>query len=307
MAAGDYGTAPASYTPDVIYSGMIGKIAKQVIEGTTIRSKFAGLFKEPMRFGKDLEAALIKAATGKDYTPTGDVTAADPSADVLIFKNSKKRTYSVKIDYNRINEIAVDGERAQREAEMIVQSLYSGAFADENTYILSAFSGATAGTPSSAGTVQIVSGSNYTIPTDTASAQKLLQAIKDYAKYIRQGDTSVNPRANSCIADTVCMIIPAKVMTAIDVYGRLDFNNNEYSRFDVDEVYEYIPASGGDDSIYIFDTKYAQFCKLHEDSYKEADKAGNDNVDAFLHTYRQYAACPLFSAVKLEQGTGGSN
>lgn len=299
MAAGDYGLAPASYTPDVIYSGMIGKIAKQVIEGTTIRSKFAGLFKEPMRFGKDLEAALIKAATGKDYTPTGDVTAADPSADVLIFKNSKKRTYSVKIDHNRIDEIAIDGERAQREAEMIVESLYSGAFKDENDYILSVFSGATAAAPSAAGTTQIVQGSTYTTPTDTASAQKLLQNIKNYAKYIREGDASVNPRTNSCIADTVCMIIPTPVLTAIDVYGRLDFKNNEYSRFDVDEVYEYIPTSGGDASIYIFDTKYAQFCKLHEDSYKEADKAGNDNVDAFLHTYRQYAGCPLFGAVKM--------
>lgn len=298
--ANDYGTAPASYTPDVnAYSGLIGKIAKQLITGQTFNSKFASLFKDPMRYGKDLEVAVYKEATGADYNRTTPPAGVDPTKNVLIFKNNTKRTYNVRLDDKEIDEGALDAGRAQMIAEQIVQTLYSGAFKEENETILSLFSGAT-----SSGTVQIVNLGEYDEPNSETAAKSLLYTIKNAAKYIREGDTSVNPTGLHVPAGNVKMIIPVQHMTGVDVYGRLDYYNEEYSRFDVDEVYTYIPASSATPAIYIFDDRFAQISKVHEDSYKEQPVAGCDNVIAYLHRYIQYAACPLFGAVKLTMKSG---
>ena len=79
----DYGTKTDNYVASVnIYSGLIGKIGKQFVEGETIESEFAGLYKENFKTGRDLEIAVYKAATGVDYSATDAPPAPFPQAEV---------------------------------------------------------------------------------------------------------------------------------------------------------------------------------------------------------------------------------
>lgn len=296
----DYGTKTNNYvaTPNV-YSGMIGKIGKQLVEGETINSEFAGLYKEAFKTGRDLEVAVYKAATGVDYSATDAPAAPFPQAEVLIFKEATKRTFAVKIDDKDIRESVNDEAKATETAAAIVQTLYSGAFEEENENVVSIFADAV-DTDTGAG-VQIINGGTYEEPANETAAKSLLAGIKNWAKLIRRGKAEANPKGLKVKAPVVCALIPYNAVTGLDVYARMGAEQLDYSRFDVDEVYEYVPAEGETPAVYIFDTRYAQISKVHPDSYKEKDVAGCDNVDAYLHRYIQYAGCPLFNAVKLTE------
>lgn len=296
----DYGTNTENYTPSTnIYSGLIGKIGKQLVEGETIESEFAGLFKENYRTGKDLEVAVYKQATGVDYSATDAPPAPFPQAEVLLFKTATKRTYPVKIDEKEIRESVNDEAKAVATAGTIVQTLYSGAFDEENENVVSIFADAVS-VDGGAG-VQIINGGTYEEPATEAAAKSLLASIKNFAKLIRRGKPEVNPKGLKVKAPVVCALIPYNAQTGIDVYARMGAENVDYTRYDIDEVYEYVPADGETPAVYIFDTRYAQISKVHPDSYKEQEVAGCDNVNAYLHRYIQYAGCPLFSAVKLTE------
>lgn len=296
----DYGTKTNGYvaSPNV-YSGMIGKIGKQLVEGETIDSEFAGLYKEAYKTGRDLEIAVYKAATGVDYSATDAPAAPFPQAEVLLFKQATKRTYPVKIDDKEIRESVNDEAKATETAAAIVQSLYSGAFDEENANVVAMFADAI-DTDAGAG-VQIVNGGTYEEPATEAAAKSLLADMKNWAKLIRRGKAVANPKGLKVKAPVVCALIPYNAETGVDVYARMGAENVDYSRYGIDEVYEYVPEDGETPAIYIFDTRYAQISKVHPDSYKEQEIAGCDNVNAFLHRYIQYAACPLFNAVKLTE------
>jgi hypothetical protein len=297
----DYGTKTNGYQATAnLYSGMIGKIGKQLVEGETIESEFAGLFKEPYKTGRDLEIAVYKQATGVDYSATDAPTAPFPQAEVLLFKQATKRTYPVKIDDKEIRESVNDEAKAMETASAIVQSLYSGAFKEENDNIVSIFADAEAGV-SGGDATKIVNGGTYAEPATENDAKSLLAQIKNWAKLIRRGKAVANPKGLEVKAPVVCALIPYNAVTGIDVYARMGAENVDYSRYGIDEVYEYVPEDGETPAVYIFDTRYAQIAKVHPDSYKEQEIAGCDNVNAFLHRYIQYAGCALFNAVKLTE------
>ena len=295
--AADYGTPSVSYTADKnIYSGMVGKIAKQLITGQGIESEFGSLFKEPMRNGKDLEVAVYLAATGVPYSATDEPAAPFPSSEVLIFKNNTKTTYAVKLDDNQIAESTTSAENATKAASEIVQTLYAGAFKDENEAILGLLSDANAESK------QIIDIGTYQEPMSEAIAKNLLGQIKEFAKQIRRGSASVNPKGLKVRAPRVVLFVPTSVETGIDVYARLgSVNESTFARYGVDEVFEYLVPDGKTPAIYIADDRYFQISKVHEDSYKEQPVAGCDNVNAYLHRYIQYAGCPLFSCVRMKE------
>lgn len=296
----DYGTKTNVYAVSTTESGLIGKIGRQLVEGETIESEFGGLFKENFKTGRDLEVAVYKAATGTDYSATDAPPAPFPQADVLVFKQATKRTYSVKIDDKDIREGANDEEKAAQIAGEIVQTLYSGAFKEENANIVDLFASATAGKAGEDAT-KIVNGGTYEGPATETAAKSLLSDIKNWAKLIRRGKAKANPKGLEVKAPVVCALIPYNAQTGIDVYARLGAEQLDYSRYGIDEVYEYVPEDGETPAVYIFDTRYAQISKVHPDSYKEQPVAGCDNVNAYLHRYIQYAACSLFGAVKLTE------
>lgn len=297
----DYGTSAADYTADVnTYSGLIGKIAKQIITDEGIKSEYAGLFKDPMRTGKDLEVAVYKKATGVDYSATDAPAAPFPAKEVLLFKQNKKRTYGVKLDQKEIDEGANDVAAATEAASAIVRTLYSGAYDEENGYIYSIFHEADAEEG------QIIDAGNYEEPTDATTAKTLLAKIKNFAKYVRRGRAKVNPKGLNVRAEKVCLLIPTEALTAIDVWAKLDGQNLDFARLGVDEVYEYDVEEGENAEIYVFDSEYAQIRHVHADSYKEQPVAGCDNVNAYLHRYVMYAGCPLFSCVRMTETSGGA-
>lgn len=291
----DYGVTAATYTPDTFYSG-VGKFAEQLVRSERIESRFSSLFKEEMKTGKDLEIVMYKKATGVDYSATNAPAAPYPSSEVLCFKGQERRTYPVKLDRKDIDEAALNEAGASTAAEQIVGTLYSAAFEEENNYAIAVFKDAKAANK------QIIDYTYQYNDTDSEKgARELLKQIKIVAKLIRKGETSVNPHGLKVPAVSVKMLVPLSDEVGMDVYARMSAYNESFAAYGVDEIITYTPDEGEEGEIYIFDNEYAQFRKVHSDSYRQQEIAGCDNVDIFLHRYVQYAGCPLFSCVRIKR------
>lgn len=290
-----YGVTAATYTPDTFYSG-VGKFAEQLVRSERIESRFSSLFKEEMKTGKALEVVMYKKATGVDYSATNAPAAPYPSSEVLCFKGQERRTYPVKLDRKDIDEAALNEAGASTAAEQIVGTLYSAAFEEENNYAIAVFKDAKAANK------QIIDYTYQYNDTDSEKgARELLKQVKIVAKLIRKGETSVNPHGLKVPAASVKMLVPLSDEVGMDVYARMSAYNESFAAYGVDEIITYTPDEGEEGEIYIFDNEYAQFRKVHADSYRQQEIAGCDNVDIFLHRYVQYAGCPLFSCVRIKR------
>lgn len=300
----DYGKAPSAYTPDIItYTGMLGKIAKQVVEGEGVRSLFDVFQKEDIEYGKDLEVVLYETATGMPYNRKALLTdrADDPAKHVLIFKELTERTYGVIVDENQIRQSANNATVAERNAEIIIDTLYQGANLEKNAYVMDIFTGLTAGVPLG-DNVNIVNGGSLAEISDEATARAFVLAVRQAAKKIRRGSASVNAYNLKKEANRVVMVTPSDNVDKVDVLLRMNVYNDEYSRFAVDDVVEYdaseYPEANG--ATWIVDERFIQLRKQRE-YYGEQPIARSANVDAYLNTAYMYAACPLFSGVKISE------
>lgn len=293
----------SEYTPDTMtYSGRIGKIAKEVIEGESTPSKFNVFLKDIGEYGKDIEVSLYKKAQGAATTRTGAVTFPAPTANVLLFKDWVQKTYPVRIDKLQIAESSTNGDTAAKNADEIVQTLYEGAEWDKNQNAMGAFSTLTAGIPSAEGATDIVELGGVPEITDEAGADAYLLAVKDAAKLMREGSPDVNPYGLNVRARRIVMIAPAQSVNRVDVYKRAGSFENKYTLFDVDEIIEYDPSmfAGTGAATFIVDERFAQFYE-RENEYEETKAKGNRGVDACLYTNNLFGICPLFNAVKIPQ------
>ncbi|MCQ2398878.1 MAG: hypothetical protein MJ072_00025 [Clostridia bacterium] len=292
----DYGTPAATYTPGVIdYSGRIAKIIKSVIEGVGIPDKYEKLVKPIEEYGKDLEVTLYNKATGQNYSATVEAQANAPEVvGSLLFKTWTKKSYGVLIDDNQIAESALDAGDAKRNADNIIDTLYSGATYDNTIAIDDTLRNA----PFKDG------GSAPVVPANFTEAQTLTLKIKDLAAKVRNGDPSVNPsNAYTKAKGKVVMFISRGALDALDVYMNATSFNDNYLRFGVDEVFAYedseFPQTAEDHRIYILDDTALQF--YHKaPHYREREVGGCDNVKAWLHTRNLYAFCKLFNAARIE-------
>lgn len=309
--AGKYGELSPNYAPDVItYTGMIGKIAKQVIEVEGVKSLFDVFQKDDIEYGKDLEIALYEMATGEAYNRKASPTerADDPKAHVLLFKELIERTYGVTVDENQIRLSANNATVAERNAEIIIDTLYQGAQTEKNANVMNLFTGAITGTAGEGfgGEAAVIgyedNGANAFPVTDEATARAYVLAVRTVAKNIRNGSTSVNLGELKVRAKRVIMVVPSTTVDKVDVLLRMNVYNDEYSRFAVDEVVEYDPkeypeAKG---ATWICDERFIQLRKQRE-YYGEQPIARSANVDAYLNTSYMYAACPLFDCVVIRE------
>lgn len=306
----DFGTTSGEYTADkMLYSGMIGKIARILVESEDVRSMFDVFRKEDVKYGKDLEVALFKSATAQDWNGKECTPADYPNADVLLFKEVLRKVFSTIIDESQIDEVSNGGADAERVAAAIVETLYDGKTQFVNDSIMNALISATAGVPqsmeerASAGTkTDIVNGGSFTEVSDRSTAEALLLAIQNAADEVRTGARSSNPYKNKKSAERVVLIAPARTLRKIDTYLRMNAFDNDYSRYGVDDIVTYdsgeYETAGG--AVFVVDDRYIQYI-VHKQNYREHMAACRDNVDAYLHFWAMFALCPLFGAVKLSE------
>ena len=318
----DFGTNPLN--PTAQYSGLIGKIAKTVIEGESVPNLFSGVHKGTLKFGKYLETQLRKAASGatahkaSDFVSSDEFPATSSSYDgenlahaasenyhgkqsTLYFKEWVKRTYNTVIDYDDIDEGSQDESVANEQAAKIVDALYQGATKDKNKQAFTNLAAAiaTAATEQKA----IVKVGDVAEISNIATADAWLALVKKTAKKVRRGSGAVNPADSKAEihANRVIMVTPADNITGVDVYKRAPSPDNEYTRFDVDEVIEYdadrYPEMNG--ATVIADERYFQFYDK-EKTYRENEAlmqgAAGPAVLCTLATRDMYALCPLFNA-----------
>ena len=301
----DLGTMAASYSPDVNDTGLIGKVAKQVLEREEVPFLFDRLSKGAVKYGKDVEVSLMRAATGD--TPTADSPDFEKKArDAFMFTTWTPRVYPIAVDYEDIDDASVGEAEAQRIASQYVDSLYTGASKEKNDNAVAAFVGAiaTLGTD----TPHIIEVGDAAEITNEATAQAYLAQVKTLAKKVRRGSPSVNPMGLSVPANAggVIMIAPEKNITGVDVYARLNAEQAEmYGRFDVDYIIEYdadkYPTLNG--ATIIIDERYAQFYEKAR-QWGERRKIGADNgftVEMALNTRDMFGLCRLFNAVMIGQ------
>ena len=319
----DFGTNPLN--PTAQYSGLIGKIAKTVIEGEIVPNLFSGVHKGTLKYGKYLEAQLRMAARGVNSTPAASFmendifpATADGSYDgeslahdafgnyherqkTLYFKEWVKRTYNTVIDYDDIDEGSQDESVANEQAAKIVDALYQGATKDKNKQAFANLAAAIA--TAATDTKAIVKVGAVAEISNIATADAWLALVKKIAKKVRRGSGAVNPADSKAEihANRVIMVTPADNITGVDVYKRAPSPDNEYTRFDVDEVIEYdpdrYPEMNG--ATIIADERYFQFYDK-EKTYRENEAlmqgAAGPAVLCTLATRDMYALCPLFNA-----------
>lgn len=322
----DFGTN--NLTPEAQYSGPIGKIAKTVIEGESVPNLFSGVHKGTLRYGKYLEVQLRKAANSSDtlsaadiidgantfpalYAPEGSSIAMEAksnytNAPALWFKEWVKKKYATIIDYDDIDEGSQDETIANEQAAKIVDALYQGATKDANKQAFTNLAAAIA--TAAMEQKAIVKVGDVAEINGIESADTWLALVKKIAKKVRRGSGAVNP-ANSTAeipANRVIMVTPADNITGVDVYKRAPSPDNEYTRFDVDEVIEYdpdrYPEMNG--ATVIADERYFQFYGK-EKTYRENEAlmqgAAGPAVLCTLATRDMYALCPLFNAAVIGQ------
>ena len=316
--------------PSPQYSGLIGKIAKTVIEGESVPNLFSGVHKGTLRYGKYLEMQLRKAATGAANSSAIDIIAyngfpANAGAygeddntlyslvdnnygkqKTLYFEEWVKKVYATAIDYDDIDEGSQDEMVANEQAAKIVDALYQGATKDANKQAFTNLAAAIA----TAETVNkaIVKVGDVAEINGIESADEWLALVKKIAKKVRRGSGAVNPADSTAEipANRVIMVTPADNITGVDVYKRAPSPDNEYTRFDVDEVIEYdpdrYPEMNG--ATVIADERYFQFYSK-ERTYRENDAlmqgASGPAVLCTLATRDMYALCPLFNAAVIGQ------
>lgn len=284
------------------YSGRIGKIAKEVIEGESTPSKFNVFLKDIGDYGKDIEVTLYNKATGAATNRAQEPNFPAPTANVLLFSSWIQNTYPVRIDKLQIAESSTNGETAAKNADEIVQTLYEGAEWDKNKNAMGAFTGLTASTPTPAGTTHIVDMGGTPEITDEASADAYLLAVKDAAKLMREGSPDVNPYGLNVRSRKIIMLAPLGNVNRVDVYKRAGSFENKYTLFDVDEIIEYDPSMFEETAAatYIVDERFAQFFE-RPNEYEETKAKGQRGIDACLYTNNMFGICPLFNAVKIPQ------
>lgn len=322
----DFGTK--NLTLETQSSGLIGKIAKTVIEGESVPNLFSGVHKGTLRYGKYLEMQLRKAANGSEtfsavgiiddsdvfpaFNAPGGTTLATEAksnyanAPVLWFTEWVKKQYATLIDYDDIDEGSQDESVANEQAAKIVDALYQGATKDANKQAFTNLAAAIA--TSATEDKAIVKVGDVAEINGIESADEWLALVKKIAKKVRRGSGAVNPADSTAEipANRVIMITPADNITGVDVYKRAPSPDNEYTRFDVDEVIEYdpdrYPEMNG--ATVIADERYFQFYSK-ERTYRENDAlmqgAAGAAVLCTLATRDMYALCPLFNAAVIGQ------
>lgn len=327
MAVADFGTT--ALNPTAQYSGLIGKIAKTVIEGESVPNLFSGVHKGTLKYGKYLEMQLRKAAKGiltdsatyimegQNEFPvlaadTGDGNVKDNSKNnytmqtALYFKEWVKKTYNTIIDYDDIDEGSQDESVANEQAAKIVDALYQGATKDKNKQAFTNLAAAIA--TAATGQKAIVKVGDVAEISNITTADAWLSLVKKIAKKVRRGSGAVNPADSTAEipANRVIMVTPADNITGVDVYKRAPSPDNEYTRFDVDEVIEYdhdrYPEMNG--ATIIADERYFQFYDK-EKTYRENETlmqgSAGPAVLCTLATRDMYALCPLFNAAVIGQ------
>lgn len=296
----DFGISASDYTPSQPISGIIGKIAKQVVEGMDTPEKFDIFDKEPIEEGKDVEISVYENATGVAYNKNGQNVIPNPKNHTLYFTEYDEKTYTAFIDKWNIDKASKDMAYAEKSAGVIVETLYGGDRDNIRAQNYAQLAAAVAGVPTGDGSVQIVTGGSISEVKDEATAQAALAAIKLTAAGMREEPEAFNPYALPKVPRELALLIPYQTKVKIDVYARSKAEDNVYLEYGVDHVIT-IPASKTEGAIYIVDMRYFQNRRRRSVYEEYPVQFSGGNVKAGLTVSRMFALCPLFGAVKLPQ------
>lgn len=301
---GDYGINSPDYKPALVQSssGLIGKIARQIIEAEEVPEVFGVFNKEPIADGKDVEITIYEQATGKAYSQNGEnpAQAPDPKGKTLILNEYIEQSYSALIDNWNIAKAAIDSDYAARSAAAVVQTLYAGYAKDVNEKMYTIMKNAQAGTPNSDGTTNIVSIGDVPEVKDEETAREVLLAIKTAATGMKVDPKSFNPYAFEKKAERVALIIPYETRIKIDTYLYANTRQVDYVRYDVDDVVE-VPATEVEGAIFVVDVRYIQKIPRRKKYDEAAIFNSGGNIAAGLAISELTGCCPFYCGVKLAQ------
>lgn len=287
------GIESADFEPTVnTYSGMIGKVAKTILENGGITSKFSSLEKEPIDTGESLELVLFKEATGADYVePTaGSSTVtvnAKPSDCVRYYHNWTRRRYDTRISRNDVRKVALNPAKVDEYADHVIQALYDGDRKYHNAAV--------------EGLIDYVLTEDLILKDETiANTTDLLKAIKiaiDEFMYPTESNKTLINAANLVVESKptdIVVLIPASLATDIDV----DVQAGAYNLDKVKINAEIIKVADLDHVIVADKRCFQIYTRLYE--YAEDSMGAYLSVNAYLHTERMYAWAQCFNAVALK-------
>lgn len=299
MATPITGADATNYTNNV-YSGRIGKVTKQIVEGMDTPAKFAVFDKEDIENGEALEITLYEDATGLDYNPAGVNAISDPTSHTLYFNKLDEKTYTAKIDKWDIDKAASSTAYTEKVAGVITETLYGGDNEHVKETMYTNLASLTAGSPNADGSTKLVGVGGVPEITNLATAQAVLTQIKLIAEGMREEPAAFNPYGLKKRPREIVLLLPYETRAKLEVYLFSNAENIDYTRYGVDHV-ESVPSSKTDGAIYLLDVDYIQN-RLRKKVYEERPVFGSGgNVKAALSVSRMFAICPLYCAVKIPQ------
>lgn len=295
------GVTPANYTPNSIseLSGMLGKVAEQIIREVVAEDKLSVFDKMPVDNGDTIEQTIINLASARAYDATGAnaLSRKTPSLAVRYFKDWTRAVFDTTVDMSLIRKVLLQGKGASEISTKLVSVLGESDKFEKYTQMKNLLKW---GRQDQAGKVlKLADTVNYgTTSIDFKGVLKSLKNVVAGMQYVNTGfNTGLINRKTD--AKDIFILMPYKLKNEIDVEelaGVFNLDKAELKSriIEIDTEAESI-SNKNTYTIYVVDRNaILSYTRL----YQMADQKNADGLfwNYFLHTERLYGISPLFDA-----------
>ena len=293
------GAAPANFTPNSIseLSGMLGKVAEQIIREVVAEDKLSVFDKMPVDNGDTIEQAIVKLASARAYDSTGAnaLSRTTPGLAVLYFNDWTRAVFDTTVDMSLIRKVLLQGKGASEISTKLVSVLGESDKYEKYTQMKNLFKW---GRQDQSGKVLKLA-DTVAYGTTSIDYKGVLKSLKNVVAGMQYVNTSFNTGSVNRKTDSrdIFILMPYKLKNEIDVEelaGVFNLDKAEIKNriIEIDTEAETI---GGKSTyaIYVVDRNAVlSYTRL----YQMADQKNADGLfwNYFLHTERLYGLSPLF-------------
>lgn len=295
------GVTPANYTPNSIseLSGMLGKVAEQIIREVVAEDKLSVFDKLPVENGDTIEQTIIELASARAYDSTGAnaLSRKTPSLAVRYFNDWTRAVFDTTVDMSLIRKVLMQGKGASEISTKLVSVLGESDKFEKYTQMKNLLKW---GRQDQAGQVlKLAETVNY--GTTSIDYKGVLKALKNTVAGMQYVNSNFNTGSINRKTDArdIFILMPYKLKNEIDVEelaGVFNLDKAELKSriIELDTDVEKI-SSKDTYAIYVVDRNaILSYTRL----YQMADQKNADGLfwNYFLHTERLYGISPLFDA-----------
>ena len=285
-------------------NNLVNRIAMTIIRNKTYDNPLSVFKKGSMPLGTDIQDLYTNPAERNEYEISDQaaqrlLTLNDPDTNVAYYRRNRQDFYKKTVTREALQAAFVSWDDFNAYVDSITNSLYSGNYIDEFKFTKALVDGAY---DNNKVITEVV-----TNPTDEASANAFLKAVKTIYDYMTFPSTDYNAYSKFSGAkgtittwtdkDRICLVIRADVMNALDVDALARAFNIDKAEF-MGRIYKVDKFENPDLLGIICDESWFQIY----DNIFRFDTFYNPEVMAwnlYLHAWETFAICPFANAVAI--------